>query len=219
MSCPSHEPLFLAILEDEISDSWLHPVFPSFPPTPPFIPLSLLYPSLPQRQAGGDGNQASGSVFLSCRSPQVPTCHYPRQCLGSAVAQLTSSPTATAQGAPVPPPAQRQARSPPHRPIPPPIQLPDRTHHAHIRKGQHPGSNSKQYGSWRQFSARWHLRCFGWRSHWKLTEGKKGEDIGEKSKAWRREKLSDSVTQVSPSVSISGRGRVNVKKNQCISTL
>lgn len=88
-----------------------------FPPTPPFIPLSFLHPSLPPRQAGGGGNQASGSVFLSCRSPQVPTCQYPRQRLGSAVAQLTSSPTATTQGAPVPLPAQRQARSTPAPPI------------------------------------------------------------------------------------------------------
>lgn len=106
--------------------------------------------------AGGGGNQASGSVFLSCRSPQVPTCQYLRQRLGSAVAQLTSSPTATPQGTPVPVPAQRQAQShpPPLRPTPPlpPILLPNRTHRAPTRKGQHPGSNSKQYGSWREFT-------------------------------------------------------------------
>lgn len=46
--------------------------FPSPPhPSPP-------PPSLAGRQAGG-GNKASGIVFLSCRSPQVPTCQYPRQ--------------------------------------------------------------------------------------------------------------------------------------------
>lgn len=112
---PHHDHLFLSIVEKEISASCLYPLF--FPHTPPFIPLSSLYPSLPPIQAGGGGNQASGSVFLSCRSPQVPTCQYPRQRLGSAVAQLTSSPTATTQGAPVPLPAQRQARSAPTPPI------------------------------------------------------------------------------------------------------
>lgn len=130
------------------------PVFTqSFHLTLLLLPSSLsplLYPSFPRRQAGGGGNQASGSVFLSCRSPQVPTCQYPRQRLGSAVAQLTSSPTASARGAHVPsasPETSMISPNPPATTPPPPIQLPNHTHHPHIRKGQHPGSNSEQYGS------------------------------------------------------------------------
>lgn len=91
----------------------LHNLFPSYYSPHP----TLLFIPLPSSKAGSGGNQASGSVFLSCRSPQVPTCQYTRQRLGSAVAQLTSSPTATTQGAPVPLPAQRQARSTPAPPI------------------------------------------------------------------------------------------------------
>lgn len=172
-------------------------------------PTLLLIP-LPSSKASSGGNQASGSVFLSCRSPQVPTCQYPRQRLGSAVAQLTSSPTATTQGAPVPLPAQRQARSTPAPPIlsSSPTPKPHKCC-SHISKGQCPGSSSRQYGSWRQFSPRWRLRCFGWRSRWKLTDSEEERDIGEKwsLKEGKAQWLSDKGPVMSSPVSISGKGK------------